>query len=159
MATIDPDLIKWYRCQTWEEGSTHGGDIDLNSEITTATDKNVFDDVEDAERQAGDTEYRKIYIRNENAETWPGVKLWIKTNTPAANDSIAIALAVTNDDTQQDAEGYTFYTPTSKDDADVLDIGDLAQNEYKGIWIKRVVSPADGDGYINNYFELQAENS
>ena len=158
MGVLDPNNIKWYRCSTWAEGPTHGGDIDLNAEITTATDQNIFDDVTDNERESGDIEYRKIYIRNENAETYSNVKLWIKTNTPASNDSIAICLAVTNDDTQQDAEGYTFYTPTSKTDANVLNVGDLAQNAYKGIWIKRIVT-SGGVGYIQNYFELQAENS
>ena len=62
MGVIDPDLIKFYRCQTWAEGSTHGGDIDLNAEITTATDQNIFDDVTDNERESGDVEYRNCLL-------------------------------------------------------------------------------------------------
>ncbi|WP_305064618.1 hypothetical protein [Methanococcoides sp.] len=66
---IDPALIKWYQCLTWTEGSTHGGDIDTGNEITSGADQNIFDDVSNAQRIAGVTEYRKIFIRNEYADT------------------------------------------------------------------------------------------
>lgn len=89
MPTLTASGITVYRCSTWTEGSGHGGNIGTTS-ITTATDQNVFDDVTNSERVAGDTEYRKIYIRNGNATEWSDVITWISANTPAANDTIHI---------------------------------------------------------------------
>ncbi len=89
MAISDANL-KWYECTEWAEGDTHGGAIDTGDEITDATSENVFDNVSDAERIAGDTEYRKIFFRNENADDYGVPKIWIETQTPATNDSVAI---------------------------------------------------------------------
>ena len=226
---VDAANIKFYQCATWAEGDTHGGDIDLNNQIVSGTDQNVFDDVTNEERAAGDSEYRKIFIRNENADTWLAVKAWISAFTPADNDEVSIVkggfkdtqinvalsgtLTFTNGDTavtgdttafttevgkgdfiQLDADGLmvevasvtddthltlvdaysgaggsgsgtrqggslkTFVQPTSKTDANALDLGDLAQNEYAAVWIKRVVT-AGGSGYTNNSFELAFEDS
>lgn len=150
--------IKWYQCSVWGEGDTHGGDIDTGNEITSGADQNIFDDVTNAERVAGDTEYRKIYIRNENADTWNAVKAWIDTFTVASNDEISIKLG-TNAGVQS-VEGVAagYVSPDSKAHADVLSIGNLAQNAYQSIWIKRVVTAA-GDGYTANSFKLAAESS
>ena len=35
----------------------------------------------DAERVAGDMDYRKIFIRNENEQSWAAVKAWISQFT------------------------------------------------------------------------------
>jgi len=150
--------IKFYQCTVWAEGDTHGGDIDTGSEITSGADQNIFDDVTDAERDAGDTEYRKIFIRNENADTWNAVKAWIDTFTAASNDEITIKLG-TNAGVQS-VEGVAagYVSPDSKVHGDVLSVGDLAQNAYKAVWIKRVVS-AGGDGYTENTFKLAFESS
>jgi len=72
---IDPALIKWYRCATWTEDDTHGGDID-----------------------------------------------------------------------------------TAKADGNALSIGNLAQNEYQAIWIRRTVD-ASALGYTNLQFVISAESS
>ena len=155
---IEAANIKFYQCTEWAEGDTHGGDIDLGNEITSGADQNIFDDVSNAERVAGDTEYRKIYIRNENVDTWNAVKAWIDTFTAATNDEITIKIG-TNSGVQSVegvAEGYV--SPDSKIHADVLSLGNLAQNAYASIWIKRVVS-AEGDGYTENSFKLAAESS
>jgi len=150
--------IKFYQCTTWDEGDTHGGDIDTDNEITTGVDGNIFDDVSDAERIAGDTEYRKIYVRNENADTWSAVKAWISSFTPATNDEISIKLG-TNAGVQS-VEGVAagYVSPDSKAHGDVLSVGDLAENAYQSIWIKRIVSAA-GDGYTANAFTLAFESS
>lgn len=87
---LDPDNLKWYECTEWTEGATHGGAIDTGDEITTNVSENIFDNVTDAERIAGDTEYRKIFFRNENADDYGTPKLWIEANTPATNDAVSI---------------------------------------------------------------------
>lgn len=155
---IDIANLKFYRCATWAEGDSHGGDIDTGNEITSGQDQNIFDDVADAERAAGAVEYRKIFVRNENVDTWEGVKAWIAAFTPAANDEIAIKLG-TNAGVQS-VEGVAagYVSPNAKDHADVLDIGDLAANAYQAIWIRRTVT-AGGSGYSGNTFTIACESS
>ena len=80
-----------YQSRFWAEGDDHGGDIDLAHEISM--DKivnNIFDDVADSERVSGDTEYRKIFVRNENLQNWADVKCWIEQFTLAEDDEITI---------------------------------------------------------------------
>lgn len=223
-----------YQSRFWTEGDDHGGDIDLAHEISM--DKiinNIFDDVADSERVSGDTEYRKIFVRNENLQNWADVKAWIDQFTLSADDEITIVsggsksktstpiactgtatfaastavvgvgtkftteLAVgeliynATDDAEGDgvaiasiesdtgltlASSYggtagatktvnvagidqsTFVSPSSKTHGDVLSFGDISKNEYKGIWIKRVVDAA-ASGYTNNQFALKLESA
>ncbi len=153
---VDPASIKCYQCATWAEGLTHGGAISA-TEITSGVDQNVFDDVTNAERVAGDTEYRKIYIKNENADTWEGVKLWISTQTPATNSIVSIVAGI-GADTQADADDYVYVSPDSKVHADVITVGNLVQNASASVWIKRVISAA-GSGYTDDTFTLAWESS
>jgi len=232
--TFDEKNLKVYQCAFWNEGDDHGGDIDLANEISISKiEQNIFDDVTDAERVAGDTDYRKIFVRNENAETWAAIKAWISQFTLSADDEISVVLGgtkskastpvavtgtvefalttaivgtgtafltecavgekiynVTND-VESDAKAIasitddthltlasayagttgtgktanvagidqsTFVSPSSKAHGDVLSLGDLAENAYKGIWIKRVVN-ASSSGYDNNQFALKFESS
>jgi hypothetical protein len=144
MGTITAANMKMYQCTTWAEGTTHGGDISA-TEIASSGDQIIFDDITDAQRIAGVTEYRKVYFKNINADSI-NIKAWINTAYTAANEVISIALAQSTSDLQSAASGYTYYTPTAITDGTVLDCGALAQNAYKGVWIKRVVS-AGGNGY------------
>lgn len=148
--------IKWYQCTVWTEGSTHGGDIDTGNEITSGADQNVFDDVSDAERVSGDTEYRKIYIRNENADTWNAVKGWLS----AIPDNTTITIKLGTNAGVQSVEGVAagYVAPDSKVHADVLSIGNLAENAYQSIWIKRVVA-ASADGETADSFTVKCESS
>lgn len=160
---IDPALIKLYQCATWAEGDSHGGAINTATGlITDASANNIFDDVTDAERLAGvlatdSNAYRKVFIRNENADTWAGVKCWISQATDATNDEVHIVAAV-GADIASTAKGYTYVTPTSKVHADVLSLGDIVQNASVGIWVQRLVD-ASGNGYTNNTFKLAFESS
>lgn len=88
--TVLAENLKWYKCLTWAEGTTHGGGVDTSSAITDNTSENIFDNVSDAERVDGDTEYRKIFLRNENADSYTLVKAWIDANTPATNTHVTI---------------------------------------------------------------------
>ncbi|MFA5028452.1 MAG: hypothetical protein WC713_11310 [Candidatus Methylomirabilota bacterium] len=87
---ISAALLKWYQSATWAEGDSHGGAVDTGEEIADATAENIFDHVSNDERVAGDTEYRKIFFRNENADAYNGVRGWIHANTPATNDAVSI---------------------------------------------------------------------
>ncbi len=234
MVTFDVKNLKVYQCAFWNESDDHGGDIDLANEISLSKiEENIFDDVTDAERVAGDTDYRKIFIRNENEQTWAAVKAWVSQFTLSEDDEISVLLGGTKskagtpialtgtatfaastavvgtgtafktelavgemlyngteddetkakkiasieDDTHLTlASAYagttgsgktakvagidyaTFVSPSSKSHGDVLVLGDLAQNAYKGVWIKRVVNAA-ASGYDNNQFALKFESS
>ncbi|MGC9443719.1 MAG: hypothetical protein ACP5E9_02105 [Candidatus Methanospirareceae archaeon] len=231
--TFDASNLKVYQCAFWNEGDEHGGDIDLANEISLSKiEQNIFDDITNAERVAGDTDYRKIFVRNENEETWAAVVAWIsqltlspddeikilraatksKVSTPAAltgtatfvagqpvvgvgtafltelapgeciynstddDESKATAILSITDDTHltlaDDYGGTTgegkavnvagvdvclmFASPTTK--ATGLSLGDIAENEYKGLWIKRIVDAA-ASGYENNQFAIKLESS
>ena len=155
---VNPTLIKFYQCATWAEGDSHGGDIDTGNEITTGVDQNIFDDVSNAERVAGNTEYRKIYIKNTNADIWNAVKNWIDTFTPATNDEISIKLGTNAGVKSSEGVAAGYVSPDAKGHGDVLTVGDLAENAYQSVWIKRIVSAA-GSGYTGNNFKLAFESS
>ena len=64
------------------------------------------------------------------------------------------------------AQGYvagidqsTFVLPDTKVHADVLHLGTLGENEYAGIWIKRVVAVGGVAGYTNNTATIRVEDS
>lgn len=93
--TIYATSLKWYQSANWDDSATQGGDIDTASAITTNTSQNIFPNVTDSQRVAGLTDYRKIYFRNENTDTYTGAYAWIGANTPAANDQVYICAAGT----------------------------------------------------------------
>lgn len=87
--TVKASLIKFYQCAVWAEGVAHGGAIGA-VEISSGALNNIFDDISDAERVAGDTDYRKVYVKNLNADTWAAVKAWISQLTESEDDEITI---------------------------------------------------------------------
>ncbi|MCK4821200.1 hypothetical protein KA005_35875, partial [bacterium] len=89
--TVKASLIKFLQCAVWGEGAAHGGGIGA-VEISSGALNNIFDDVSDAERVAGDTDYRKTYVKNTNADTWAAVKAWIAKLTESEDDEISILL-------------------------------------------------------------------
>ncbi len=155
MAVITAANFKLYQCTTWAEGSTHGGTINTAQEIPSSGDQVIFDDVSDAERIAGDTEYRKVFFQNENVDS-VNIKMWIETPYSAANEAISVCLGTDAGIQTTAGEGAngTYVTPTSIGHADVLDLGALVQNASKSVWIKRVVSAA-GNGYVGDSFEIK----
>lgn len=107
MGEITAASIKWYQCATWTEGGAHGGAIDTLNEITSGASNAVFDDVSNAERVAGDTEYRKVFIRNENVGDWPTPLAWIESQTPATNSAITILQGGSKSVQEQDSAALT----------------------------------------------------
>jgi len=93
--TLEPELFVWYQCESWDEGDGHGGGIDLEARILSETKNNVFRNVTEWERDTGLVDYRKIYFRNENEREYRDIRGFIRENTPAINDEIAICAAGT----------------------------------------------------------------
>lgn len=142
--------------------STAGGGL-----ITTDTLNNVWDNVSGAESSSGDTEYRAIFIKNNHGSlTLTGAKVWISSNTTSADDTIEIALAdeginntietIANESTAP--SGPSFSAPTSFGTG--LSLGNLANGQAHGIWIKRIVSAAAAAANANPYtLSVQGETA
>jgi len=147
LGAIDLNNIRYYKCQNWAEDENHGGDVDTGSPITSGQ---IFDDVSSQERRQGDTEYRKIFLKNENLTTVHNA-IWIGQNTPSQADEIYICASGTSADTVQDASGYNYIQPSGWDSG--FSLGDLEPNACYPIWIKRVVK-AGYESYLNNAFQI-----
>lgn len=108
----------------------------------------LFDQVSSAEALAGDIEYRCIYVTNTGTTTAQSAKIWIQANTPSADTTVAIALdgngknatAEVEADESTAPSGESFTEPANEGAA--LTLGDLAQNDYYPVWIRRTVSAA-----------------
>jgi len=144
-AIVDED-IKFYKCQNWEEGDSHGGDIS-EEEITSDELENIFDNVTDEERVSGKTEYRKIFVKFSHPIFWP--KLWIDQFTSNPDDEIFICASGTNEDTQAEAKNYSYSSPDSFENG--IELGLVIASGYKPIWIKRVVQPNSRPYHFNTF--------
>ncbi len=122
------------------------GGAESSVEIVDATLHNLFDIVSSAEGAAGDTEYRCYYVHNGHATlTMQSAKVYITTNTPDSDTTVEIGLAaaainsaetaIANENTAPSS--VTFSTPSS---GSPLAIGDIPPGQYKGVWVKRIVT-------------------
>jgi len=125
-----------------------------NEVISSGFLNNVWDSISGDESEAGDTEYRGIYIMNDNdSDTLYNVKIWISEEV--SDSDVQIDIGIEEAIMQQIANesiaptGISFSHPISESEA--LEIGNLGPNQYYGIWIKRIVSSGDthftSDGY------------
>ena len=158
MAAVDPANIKWYLSGGASNDSAAASLGGARSTETYVTEDALFDDVSGAEASAGHTDYRCIYVRNEDADTLSDCFVWIYSNTASEDTAITIGLDLAG----KNATADTIATETTAPDPTVtfsaaatkgggLDVGDLAQNDYYAFWVKRVVSESasavTGDTY------------
>ena len=123
-----------------------GGAMSTSTTVTDNTTHNLFDQVTGTESNAGDIEYRGIYLLNNHGSlSATSTKTYISSNTSSANTSLDMALdgGATNatmetlSDESTAPSGETFTAPTSY--ATGLSIGTLAAGEKKGIFLRRTV--------------------
>lgn len=116
---------------------------------STEAASSIFDDVSSGEAAAGDTEYRCVYVHNNHGSlTMLGAKVWIQSNTPSADTTVALgagASAINGTETavadENTAPGsVTFSTPT--DLAGGIALGDIPPGQHKAVWVRRTVSAA-----------------
>ena len=123
-----------------------GGAIS-STEVTDNTTHNLFDQVSGTESNAGDTEYRCVYLKNTHGSlTAQNTHVYISSNTASSDTTIDIALAgegsnataetIANENTAP--SGETFSAPTTY--AGGLDMGNLAAGQRYGLWIRRTVT-------------------
>lgn len=162
MSIISSD-IKFYL-----SGGAANADPDLalggaKSSVVLVDDtlENLFDNVSGAEHAAGDTNYRCIFVKNDSAESAANVKVYLDSNTPAADDVATIGkdLTIPGDTADTVADEDTAPDPvvtfvTADGYANALDIGTLTAGQSAAIWIKRVVS-AGSTAQANNNFVLK----
>lgn len=121
---------------------------DTTDSVTVARLANkLFDDVTKPEALAGDTEYRCFYVQNQHdVDTVSSVKVWIDTD-PVGADSFALGLdpaGINGTGTVVASEsaaptGVVFSTPTV---GAPLTIGDLTNDDFQAIWVRRTVPAA-----------------
>jgi hypothetical protein len=116
-------------------------------EVVTATLHNLFDQVSGDESLAGDIEYRCIYVHNGHGSlSLQNAVVWIDTNTPSTDTTVAIALAgeglngtaetVANENTAPAGESFT--SPATKGAG--LSLGTIPAGQHYAIWIRRTVT-------------------
>ena len=100
MAVQDSD-IKSYLTGAGGDGGSQSdpnaalGNYRSSSEIADAVANNLYDDVSDAERVAGDTEYRCYCIKNTNGtDSLLNPKVYIEVDTGNAEDDISFSVEV-----------------------------------------------------------------
>jgi|WetSurMetagenome_2_1015567.scaffolds.fasta_scaffold01555_11 hypothetical protein len=130
---IDAANLKWYQCTTWTEGSSHGGAIDTGAQITDNTMNNIFDNVTNAERIAGMTDYRKIFFRNENSDSYTYPKGWISSQTPATNS--AVWIVCTGSKSLQGSDVALSGTATFAASTSITNLSDLTTEVRPGDWV------------------------
>ena len=118
------------------------GGVPSTTEVAASALHNLWDRVDGDESKAGDTEYRIVYIQNKHASiTGTNVRAYFHTNessflTIGVKEAINTnAGALTNENTAP--TGITFYAAATKSAA--VDIGDLAPNAYRALYIKRTI--------------------
>jgi hypothetical protein len=89
MAIVSASL-KFYRSTVVSDAAGNGAGIDTGALIPDATSQNILPNVSDADRITGITQYRKIFLRNENVDAYNNVHAWISANTPDADTEVSI---------------------------------------------------------------------
>lgn len=114
---------------------------------TTAVPSNYFDKVDSAQALSGETNYRCFYVKNTNATlTLTGARVWIALNTTSADTDINIGLGTSAINATEQTIANEATAPTSvvfsaaaTEGASLL-IGDLAPNQTKAVWLRRIVN-------------------
>jgi hypothetical protein len=119
---------------------------------------NLFDIISSAEAQAGDTEYRCIYLKNTSAQSLFDAGVYITTNTPSDDTHIQIGLGTSSlggtEQTVADEStapvGVSFFDANGEVNA--LSIGTMTAGQHKAVWVKRTVAAdsaaADADNAV-----------
>lgn len=144
------------------------GGVKSSTVLVDATLNNLFDDVSGSESNAGDIEYRHVYIHNADAAlTAQNVRIYISQDSTGTGDEIDIALgnaanganetAIANESTAP-SPTLTFTHPTSYGSG--LAPSNVANGSHCSLWIRRTVSAA-GAAKDNNtaIFNVDADTA
>ena len=124
-----------------------GGIMSTTTTVTDNTTHNLFDQVSGTESNAGDTEYRMVYLLNNHGSlTAQNTRIYISSNTGSADTTIEIGLAAAGLNATETAiadentapASVSFSAPTSY--ATGLNAGNIPAGQRYGVWIKRIVN-------------------
>lgn len=146
MSLTSADL-KWYQSI---QPNSDGGTITA-TRIPNNVASSLFPRVPRQALEEGRVDYRKVFLKNENAESLAlnnaGVFLLLQ---PTAGEVIGIALGTPTD---TDGSNLTYAAPDVKEDA--LPLGDLSPGESQAVWIRRQVQ-AGQNVFETSTFQLAA---
>ena len=127
--------------------TTNGlGGAATSTEVSSTPLNNIFDDVDEAEALAGDTEYRAVDIYNDGDELAAVTAIYMKVPTTSVKTQLQLGIesshidsttVITNESTAPAGVSFSYYDTSTK-----LSIGDIAAGEYSRVWIKRIVDTA-----------------
>lgn len=127
---------------------------------STVVPLGLFDDVTSSESEAGDVEYRCIYVHNSHGSlTMQNSVVYIEQNTLldriaiAAGSSAIGAIEQTIVDEGAAPTGVTFSQPSAREDA--IELGNIPPGQYKAVWIRRSVAASSGAS--NDTYNLRVE--
>lgn len=122
----------------------------------------LFDDVSAAQASAGSVEYRCVYIANTDpALPYVAAKLWIQSNTPSPNTSIAIGLGTSAAGGVEQTVANETTAPTGVSFSEVstaetgLSLGDVVSGSHRAVWIRRTVNA--GTAAVNDTWTLRVQ--
>lgn len=118
---------------------------------STVAGADLFDDVSGAESQAGDTEYRGLYVYNNGDVDLQSAVLWIvdESNASAdielapADEGVGVTMETIPDESTAPT-GPTFVEAPNK--AGGIALGTIPAASRRGFWVRRIVAastPAD----------------
>ncbi len=109
---VSVDEIKFYRSELNSDVAASNGAGISSVDVIDGTVNNLFPNTSSAERVAGITRYRKMFLRNENPDDLTLVSGEVFIDTQSLADDYCRIKVGTNDDVQSDAEGYSDWAGT-----------------------------------------------
>ncbi len=137
--------LKFYKSS---DTDSEGGVISA-VEITDDIKNNLFEDILGDEGLAGETKYKKIFLKNTSASGIDNVLVWLDADTPSLDDIVYISTSTSVTGSNATGDGQNYVAPSSSTDPNVLNIGTISAGSFVPLWLKRVVDPAPS-AYDNN---------
>ena len=104
MPILSSELV-FYRSATVNDTATNGGHMSGTSAITTGVKNNIFPDVSQADRTAGITTYRKVFLKVDNAANLVLQNSRVFLDTTTAGGDYVVGFPTTAASTQADITG------------------------------------------------------
>nr|CRH06017.1 Conserved protein of unknown function [Candidatus Magnetococcus massalia] len=101
---IQSTELRFYKAETVNDTSSNGGRISSN-EVADGVKNNVWPDVPQAERLAGSTKYRKLFLKVANDEDLTLINPQIFIETPTPGDDRVLIFSGEQRDTQGELTG------------------------------------------------------
>lgn len=123
------------------------GGAKSSTEVTDNSTHNIFDLASGTETNAGDTEYRCVYLHNGHGSlTAKNVRIYVSSNTTSTTTEMDIGLGSsaingteqTIADEQTAPTSVTFSHPT--DYASGLASADIPAGQHRSVWFKRIIN-------------------